>query len=337
MDFSRDAGLFPFQIDPAGDRVLLVRMGEEDYRGASFLDQRLLQQKQRPMQWFDYAQLEQATLPPADARFIFHIGHVGSTLIARLLGEAQGVLALREPLILRQFAELRQLRERPESPWDPTLYEPRLGKALQWLSRGFPGAETALVKATSFANEIAGDVLERGHKTLFLQLAPERYFQTILAGENSRQELAALTPSRLTRLHARLGEEPFKLWTMSEGERVALGWACEMVALEEADDGSAMRLDFDAFLAEPAPHLMRVASHLDIGLRDERAAELIASPIMSQYSKAPEHGYTPQLREEVLGEAARNHRQAIGDGMRWLDEAGKHFPLIAAALERGAE
>ena len=44
-----------------------------------------------------------------------------------------------------------------------------------------------------------------------------------------------------------------------------------------------------------------------------------------------------QLREEVLGEAARNHRQAIGDGMRWLEQAGKSFPLIAAALERGAE
>ena len=337
MDFTRDAGLFPFQLDFAADRALLVQMTSQDYGGASFLDQRLLQQKQRPMQWVPLAQLEQAALPPADARFIFHIGHVGSTLLARLLGELDGVLALREPLILRQFAELRQLRTSPESPVDPELYEPRLARILQWLSRGFPGADTALVKATSFANELAGDVQNRGHRAVFLHLSPERYLQTIMAGENSRQELATLTPSRLSRLHARLGEEPFKLWQLSEGERAALAWACEMAALEEADGGRAMWLDFDSFLADSAAQLKRTATHLDLPITPERARELLASPIMSQYSKAPEHGYTPQLREEVLADAARDHGAAIRAGLAWLEQAGKRFPLIAAALERSPE
>ena len=33
----------------------------------------------------------------SDARWIFHIGHVGSTLVSRLLGELDEVLAIREP------------------------------------------------------------------------------------------------------------------------------------------------------------------------------------------------------------------------------------------------
>ena len=39
----------------------------------------------------------------ADARWIFHIGHVGSTLIARLLGELDSVLSVREPRALRDL------------------------------------------------------------------------------------------------------------------------------------------------------------------------------------------------------------------------------------------
>ena len=40
----------------------------------------------------------------SDARWIFHIGHVGSTLVSRLLGELAGVLAIREPRLLRDLA-----------------------------------------------------------------------------------------------------------------------------------------------------------------------------------------------------------------------------------------
>ena len=39
----------------------------------------------------------------SDARWIFHIGHVGSTLISRLLGELEGVLSVREPRSLRDL------------------------------------------------------------------------------------------------------------------------------------------------------------------------------------------------------------------------------------------
>ena len=39
-----------------------------------------------------------------DARWIFHIGHVGSTLIRGCLASCDGVLAVREPRMLRDVA-----------------------------------------------------------------------------------------------------------------------------------------------------------------------------------------------------------------------------------------
>ena len=109
MSFASDPSLFPFQLDIAGDRLLMMRVSEDEFKAASFLDQRLTQSEtgkpQRAMQWGDWSVIApQGAGARDDARFIFHIGHVGSTLIARLLGEASDTLALREPQLLRQFA-----------------------------------------------------------------------------------------------------------------------------------------------------------------------------------------------------------------------------------------
>ena len=335
MTFAHDAGLFPHQIDIAADRVLLVSLSEQDYRDASFLDARLLE-RQRPMQWAAWRELEALSVDlPPDAAWIFHIGHVGSTLVSRLLGEADGTLALREPQLLRQFAELKALRDEPHSPWPPELFAARLSTAARWLSRSFRPGQRAVVKATSFASELAPELLAGGNPALFLYLKPERYIQTILAGENSRHELGVLSGPRLQRLHAAIGEAPYRLWQLDEAKRAALSWACEMATLAAAPHRSVEWLDFDRFMADPATALHEAAEHLAIELTGDRAAALAAGPIMTQYSKAPEHGYSRELRESVLADAARQSAPEIADALRWLDRAATEFAPIARALERG--
>ena len=131
-------------------------MSEEDYRAASFLDQRLLgpQSETREIGW---AELAAAFTAEArrDAQFIFHIGHVGSTLISRLSGELDGVFALREPLLLRSFAEMK-----------PDVAEARIPTLQALLSRTFDPGQRALVKATSFTSEIADRVVPAGSRAL---------------------------------------------------------------------------------------------------------------------------------------------------------------------------
>ena len=144
--FRSSADLFVQSLDVAGDRLLVARMAEADYAGASFLDQRILTQD-RPCQWFGWEDLERLSGSlPATARHIFHIGHVGSTLISRLLGELPDVLAVREPVLLRGLADLRRIRGRPESAWSPHRFDARVGMALGWLSRTFRPEQRAIVK-----------------------------------------------------------------------------------------------------------------------------------------------------------------------------------------------
>jgi len=343
MSFNSDAGLFVHQMDVTNDRLLLMRLSEADLCAASFLDQRLLQAEpgkpQRAMQWAEWSVIADQTQALAnavrdDARFIFHISHVGSTLLARLLGEAADTLALREPFVLRQFAELCAVEGKPHSPWPPGRYAQRLPIARKWLSRTFHAPQRALIKATSFVSEIASDILENKRAAIFMTLSPERFLQTILAGEASRRDLAGNAPSRLQRLNARLETDTFRLWELDEAQRAALGWACEMAALEAASGDHVMWLDFDAFLSDPATHLARAAHHLGTAMTPEEAQKLVSGPIMQRYSKAPEHGYSPQLREEVLAGAARDRKADISAALQWLDQAAKDHSAIASALAR---
>ena len=88
--------------------VRLVAMDRDSYRAASFLDDRMLQAAGRCADRCRgrTSRRRSAGDMRTDARWIFHIGHVGSTLVSRLLGELDGVLALREPRLLRDLALL---------------------------------------------------------------------------------------------------------------------------------------------------------------------------------------------------------------------------------------
>src|SRR3569832_1671214 len=99
--------LYTFAFDPGRDSLRFIRMEAQDYRHASFLDERLLTPTTRG-QWVPFAEVARAMLAATASRplhFIFHSGHVGSTLLSRLLDETGRVLSLREPLALRTVAE----------------------------------------------------------------------------------------------------------------------------------------------------------------------------------------------------------------------------------------
>src|SRR5882672_12413594 len=96
-EIARDARWLIQALDPAVGMVRLIEMDREVYRQTSFLDDRMLQAAVNP-QLAQWSLVEAAIASDArrDARWIFHIGHVGSTLISRLLGELDGVLSVRE-------------------------------------------------------------------------------------------------------------------------------------------------------------------------------------------------------------------------------------------------
>jgi hypothetical protein len=269
--------------------------------------------------------------------YIFHIGHVGSTLLSRLMGADPRVFALREPPVLRMFARLRTEPELQPRAWDDADFERHLGVMLKLLSRTFRPEQTALVKATSYVSELAPELLARpsAPKAVFLSVRPESYFATILAGPNARAEAKGLTAARLKRLHHRLGREVWRLGSFGEGEGLALAWAAEMAALADAAKSAGDRVlwvDFDDFLAAPQETLARILAHFDCAPDPRALNDIVSGPLMQRYSKAPDHAYSAQLRRELLDEARKAHAPVIAKGLEWLDRANADIPLPSSPL-----
>lgn len=314
----------PFELDSASGRVTLLRLSEADYRAASFLDQRVLRPDSALIET-SWAELTMSADARRDAQYIFHLGNVGSTLVSRLLGELDGVFALREPLLLRTFAE------RPPGAED-------FDRLTALLSRTFRPGQRANVKATSFTSEIADRLVPPGSRALFLFARPDRYLENILAGENSWQTLEALSPVRLARLQGRCPGLEADPGAMHDGLRAALGWACEMSSLDAAaarmPEGSVLWLDFDSFLADPAAHFAAVAAHFGHEADEATVRAIVEGPLMRRYSKALDYEYSPALRREILADARSRHGAAIRDGLNWLAGLAGRYPAVADAIRR---
>jgi hypothetical protein len=357
-EVARSPTWLPLELT-ATDAVRLLRLDEAAYRAASFLDRRTLAANP------ELAMCEAAVLEAAGARltprshYIFHIGHVGSTLISRLVGEHQRLFSVREPALLREMAvaagngtppqggagTAARMTSRGAAEESTAARQLSLGALLRLLARSWRDEQRAVIKPTSFVSELASIILASSQEpaAIFMYAQPAAYLRGILGGPNSRIEAQTLAPTRVRRLARRLGSGDWQAHLASEGEYLAMSWLCEMAALHEAaskarEPGSASRawaqwVDFDDFLTDPAVVLSQIFRTLGASPAASEIEALVSGPLMRQYSKAPEHAYDADLRREVLAAADRQYGAEIGRGMHWLHRMAMHHPLVAQILD----
>ena len=82
---------YPQKLDLVRDAALVIRLDAARYRAASFLDDRILGPATTGA-WISFRRVADAAREPTighPVHFIFHTGHVGSTLVSRLLDETE--------------------------------------------------------------------------------------------------------------------------------------------------------------------------------------------------------------------------------------------------------
>ncbi len=332
LDVMRSPAWYPLRFTNSGEMTML-HLDEAAYRSASFLDQRLLALG-RPQTICPLNVLEAAAAAlPRPPHFLFHIGHVGSTLISRLIGAHPGFFSLREPELLRSLAN-EELRRPGVLPAHGEL---TLDLVLALLARTWRPGERAVVKATSIANELAGLVLGGNDRpsAIFVYADPLAYLRGILGGPNSRLEARALAPGRLQRLKRRLvpADPPFD--PRSEGEVIAMNWLSEISALHQTGMNVSRHVhwvNFDDFLKCPAAGLKAIFRAFGVSVAYREIEVLTTGPLMRQYSKAPEYAYDAEVRRDVLQSAGAEHAAEIARGMHWLEQRALRHPLAHAVL-----
>ena len=308
-----DARVYPHQLDVLSDAVLLVQLSDDDLGDHSFLDQRVLRQDMT-YEWLPWAELESAaaSLPQNAPRYIFHIGHCGSTLLSRLVAEASDTDALREPLPLRTFA-IDHAEGTAGLIGSETIHS-RLGMLERLWSRR---ADTT-VKATSICSNLL-DVVNESAPLVFVHQKAETHLAVVLAGDNALQDLRGFGQNRYRRLLGFDNNLP-PLAGMSIGELAAMTWLAELSSASKClERRDALLLDFDDFLATPAPQLEAACKYLGLETTPGQCEAVVAGPIMQRYSKAPEHDYGPQLRADVIADSRRRNSAEILKGLALVE------------------
>jgi hypothetical protein len=317
---------------------LLIQFDRRSYQAASFLDDRILGRETQGG-WSSLARIVEGARSVEHGRplhFIFHAGHVGSTLLSRLLDETGAVLSLREPLPLRSLAEAYDASGRLDAllSADDIL---ALQRALTRLwSRAYDADSAVVLKATSSTSRIAPALLanEAASRAVFLNVKPQVYLATLLAGQNSAVDLRGHGSVRIRGLEKRVQVPLRPLHALSLGELAAMSWLAETgneVELTKAVGERVLALDFDALLKDLEAGIARVLQHF--ALSGDPAA-LARSPVLSRYSKAAEFEYSPALRAQVVNESLRTHAAEIRKGLAWLEALAQSDSWVAALLTR---
>ncbi len=334
-----DPTVFAHQIDALRERTLVLRLSRQDFAATSFLDDRILSSERQPG-WLPNQVLSAAAALVPDPRplhFIFHAGHVGSTLLTRLCEEWSGVLALREPLALRNLAELDDQRGRTDALLAPEALDELLATHVALWRRGFPDTRAVIVKATSSAARLAPALLDFAPQAaaVYLHLDADTYLTTLLAGENSWLDLRGHGPERMRRLATFVNVPLPALHSMQLGELAALTWLVERMTQEKLMTHARERIlsvCFDDLLRDLPATLARVAAHFRIDVPSDVLASAANSPVLQRYSKAPEHQYSPEQRLAILQQARRDHGAAIRSGREWLDQMARADGRVAELL-----
>lgn len=324
----RDPCVYPHQFDIVTQRVLLASLPEAALASAVFLDQRVLQ-PDTPTAVCAWEEFEKAAsaFPPNAPAYIFHIGHSGSTLLSRLVASAAGAPPLREPLPLRAFAA----DEANALDGAAFLSNEERRRRLALFERLWARRKGTVLKATSICNNLI-DRVSPDAPVAFIFIRPAAYLTLMLGGANTIVDLRSFAQLRLRRLKA-AWPEVGDLSRFSPGELAAMSWLAETCAAAAAER-SFHGVDFDAFLEEPESALSRLCDALGRPADEAKLRGAVRGPLMQQYSKAPDHAYSPSVRRQIMSEDRTLHAAEIKAGLLWLDRAASSFSLGEKALGR---
>ena len=327
------------KLDLVRSAALLVEVREDEFRAASFLDDRMLCDAM-PRQWVSLKPLvERAEQlePVHPVHFIFHTGHVGSTLVSRLLDAIDGVFALREPFMLRQIADAHDVVTSPESFLSPQALDKILDVSLRLWARGFAGTRTVIVKATSSAGRLAPVILQKSARSraLCLNVGIETYIATLLASPGTLGDLRGHAQERIRRLRFLGVTLQTPLYLMSPGQLAAMGWLVESwgqhLTLAAAPE-RVVAADFDQLLGNMRDVLRQVLRNFELPHDDQTLALLERSPALTRDSKAPQHDYSPQVRAQKLADSRARNSAEIRNGVKMIERIAARHPMAAAVF-----
>ena len=306
-----------------------VETDEEGYREAAFLDNRLdrVLSDEKVIHLKElWPKAVQTKMAQPSLNFLFHVGHCGSTLISRMLGDLPGCFALREPPVLMALAR--------SAPQGLPHWERICDVVMALLARTYRQEDSALIKPASHANVLLRHFLQwkKSSRGILLCVDLESYLATMLQ-EHHRGETREAFQWRQAGLKRLAGNIP-DLDALNDARCSAMIWLIQMKELLEAhgdENLNTLWLSFDKFLAEPTSTISKISDFLDLPADHEKIRQVtLHSPLLRSYSKNVQVSYTAESRRAGLQASRRQHAEEIDEAMCWLEQICQRDVALSA-------
>ena len=336
--------LFLRDVDPIRDKAVLSPMSEASYRASSFLDNRLVRAGGRDMVVGTDALIRvvgESGLEASPIHYIFHVGHCGSTLIARLMGELEHFFALRAPVVLMGLA--RSYRALGESgfPISRERWSELRDLALTLLSRTWRPDQSALVKPSSHAANLIPELMSFTGKerALLLYVDLETYMATMIRPHLLQETQLYARDFRLKEFRRLTSETDLAAEDLSDARLIAMSWLLQtrelaVAAQDPLFSSRTTQLSFDDYLRDPSVHLGAICEFMGYPTRPDVIEELVSGETAHAYAKAPQLEYDVRRRTNGLDKARRKFETEIADALDWAGRVCDASPVFEGLIDR---
>ncbi|HEY0147829.1 MAG TPA: hypothetical protein VGB70_02380 [Allosphingosinicella sp.] len=326
---------FLHRIDPVARRATFVQTDARRLGETGFLDGRT------PF-WTNEAETVpfdavQASRPGAEPlRYIFHMSFCGSTLLARLVGEATGALALKEPHCLVDLADWRKALN--QTGLEDPAFAPLLEAGLRPVIDPAPTGRPIVVKPSNWANTLLPRLRQSERMNpVFVTIGRREFLIAVFRGGRDRLAFTARAAVHL----ASAFQDGDRLIGDAIGTSAdPLGRAANLAALAHRlqahlfDDAvstepwkDAPRVDFSEITREPERALRAALP----GLALEASNEAVAAAVdrwRARNAKADGAAFRAHSESGADEAIAREHGASIRTALTWAEKMDLTGPIV---------
>ena len=309
-------------------------MTAERVRSAAFLDGRSAQNGDQviklPLSQLRTFKINQQQ--PGPVAHIFHLSHIGSTFIGRLLADVDQLVVLREPQVLSGLVQLLYRQRFGQISIAPEELETIAGKVVALLGRTANGR--VAIKHTSsnlsLAPLLSNDVAPNGSLAIYTSL--EDFLAHAMVSDGLKSDSISNGERRLMQLNELLYLDQLRLSSLGFAQIVAIKWLIEchrMMGLQQAFPAVKL-IDFDRTASQPELLVDALAAALPM-IDDGAKEKLLKSEAWEKSAKSGKD-FTYADRANKLADSKNNHGDQIQAAIKWARMLALRNPTLAAVL-----
>jgi hypothetical protein len=318
-----DPTWFPAALDTSAATVSFARISRNALSKQAFLDQRMdgsvTGRKTVPLADVMAAVASQQHTPPA---FIFHSAFCCSTLLASALNVPGSVLALKEPNILMDLANVLRVDVKAKQS---RKHAEELVQAVFALLATSGNNESILIKPTNAANNLLPYAIKSGAPVLLLYGSLRSFLVSVLKkGEacksfvRGQYNIFALDPEGLVAIPQR------QAVALTDLQAAAVVWRHQLELFQRAlaanGHDQVVSVDFKRLTATPVPVLQAVTQHLNLPHSNAELESIAKGPVFTRNAKFTDQALSPEQVDQDTRVIEKQYGETLDLIENWANQ-----------------